>query len=214
MSQSETKVVADSSNQRRVFVADLGGTHLRSAIVDEAGKIYFRFKQHTPVATSAADIVEALVAAARECDRQNTAAGYSIDAISVVAPGTVNVAAGSIVKAPNLPFLSGFNLAEAVSRARKLPAILENDANAAAVGEMWLGAARGRRTIVCVTLGTGVGGGIILAGKLWHGVNDSAAEIGHMCVDPFGGGAGTCGSRGCLGVYASATGIEIGRAQR
>jgi glucokinase len=87
------------------------------------------------------------------------------------------------------------------------PAILENDANAAAIGEMWQGAGRGRRTIVCVTLGTGVGGGIILDGKLWRGVNDSAAEIGHMCVDPFGGVACMCGSRGCLEVYASATAI-------
>jgi glucokinase len=207
MSQSETKPAGDSSNRRRVFVADLGGTHLRSALVDEAGKIHFHAKQHTPAAQSGQDIVDALVAAARECDRQNTAAGYSIDAVSIVAPGTVNVAAGSIVKAPNLPFLSGFNLAEAVSRALKLPTILENDANAAAVGEMWLGAARGRRTIVCATLGTGVGGGIILDGKLWHGVNDSAAEIGHMCVDPFGGVACTCGSRGCLEVYASATAV-------
>src|SRR5213079_924493 len=94
-----------------------------------------------------------------------------------------------------------------LSRALELPAILENDANAAAVGEMWLGAARGRRTIVCVTLGTGVGGGIILEGKLWHGAHHSAAEIGHMCVDPFGGVACPCGSRGCLEVYASATAI-------
>ena len=207
MSQLENKAAGDSPNQRRVFVADLGGTHLRSAVVDQAGKIHFHAKQHTPAAKSAEDIVGALVAAARECARQNTAAGYSIDAISVVAPGTVNVAAGSIVKAPNLPFLSGFNLAEALSRALKLPAILENDANAAAVGEMWLGAARGRRTIVCVTLGTGVGGGIILDGKLWHGTHHSAAEIGHMCVDPFGGVACPCGSRGCLEVYASATAI-------
>src|SRR5205085_12472250 len=155
MSQLENKAAGDSPNQRRVFVADLGGTHLRSAVVDQAGKIHFHAKQHTPVAQSADDIVDALVAAARECDRQNTAAGYSIEAISVVAPGTVNVAAGSIVKAPNLPFLSGFNLTGALSHALKLPAILENDANAAAVGEMWLGAARGLRTVVCLTLGTG-----------------------------------------------------------
>jgi glucokinase len=72
---------------------------------------------------------------------------------------------------------------------------------------MWQGAGRGRRTIVCVTLGTGVGGGIVLDGKLWRGVNDSAAEIGHMSVDPFGGVACMCGSRGCLEVYASATAI-------
>jgi glucokinase len=88
-----------------------------------------------------------------------------------------------------------------------LPAILENDANAAAVGEMWQGAAVGCKTIICLTLGTGVGGGIILDGKLWRGVDGAAAEIGHMCVDPFGGVACTCGSRGCLEVFASATAI-------
>jgi glucokinase len=207
MSRTKTKSVEPGSDPRRIFVADLGGTHLRCGVVDHAGKIHFHAKQHRPVAESAQDIVDALVAAARACDQQNSAAGYSIDAISVVVAGTVNVAAGSIVKAPNLPFLSGFNLTGALSRALNLPAILENDANAAAVGEMWLGAARGRCTFVCVTLGTGVGGGIILDGKLWHGVNDSAAEVGHMCVDPFGGVACTCGSRGCLEVYASATAI-------
>lgn len=196
-----------STDMRRVFVADLGGTHLRTAVVDDAGKIHFHAKQNTPDAKSAQDIVDALVAAAHECDRHCSEASLSIDAISVVAPGTVNVAAGAIVKAPNLPFLSGFGLAEAVSRELNRPAILENDANAAAVGELWQGAARGRRTIVCVTLGTGVGGGIILDGELWHGAHDSAAEIGHMCVDPFGGVACACGSRGCLEVYASATAI-------
>ena len=190
-----------------VFAADLGGTHLRAAIVDEAGQIQFRLKQRTPVTTAPEEIVRALVTAARECDKQSCPAGYPIRAISVVVPGSVNVAAGSIVKAPNLPCLDGFHLTEALTKELKWPAILENDANAAAVGEMWQGAARGQRTIVCVTLGTGVGGGIILDGKLWHGVNDSAAEIGHMCVDPFGGVACSCGSRGCLEVYASATAI-------
>jgi glucokinase len=72
---------------------------------------------------------------------------------------------------------------------------------------MWQGAAVGCKTIICLTLGTGVGGGIILDGKLWRGVDGAAAEIGHMCVDPFGGVACTCGSRGCLEVFASATAI-------
>src|ERR1041385_2235755 len=207
MPRTETNSDYAGANSRRVFVADLGGTHLRSAVIDQSGKIYFRAKQHTPAAESAKDIVDALVAAACEGDRQNTAAGHSIDAISVVAPGTVNVATGSIVKAPNLPFLNGFNLTGALSRALNFPAILENDANAAAVGEMWLGAARGLSAIVCLTLGTGVGGGIILDRKLWHGAHHSAAEIGHMCIEPFGGISCTCGSHGCLEVYASATAI-------
>jgi glucokinase len=112
-----------------------------------------------------------------------------------------------VVKAPNVSCLDGFDLRTALTEASNRPTILENDANAAAVGEMWRGAARCHRAIVCVTLGTGVGGGIILDGKLWRGVDNSAAEIGHMCVDPFGGVACTCGSRGCLEVFASATAI-------
>jgi glucokinase len=190
-----------------VFAADLGGTHLRAAIVDEDGTVHFRLKQNTPPAEKPEDIVRALVLAVRECERQSAAAGEHIRVVSVVVPGSVNVEAGVVVKAPNLPCLDGFHLTAALTRELELPAILENDANAAAVGEMWQGAGRGRRTIVCVTLGTGVGGGIILDGKLWRGVNDSAGEIGHMCVDPFGGVACTCGSRGCLEVYASATAI-------
>ena len=190
-----------------VFAVDLGGTHLRAATVDEAGTIQFRLKAKTPAAETAEEIVDVIVSAARRCEQQSASANVTMRAISVVVPGSVDVAAGSIVKAPNLPCLNGFRLTEALRSELKRPAILENDANAAAVGEMWQGAARGRRTIVCVTLGTGVGGGIVLDGKLWHGVNDSAAEIGHMSVDPFGGVACKCGSRGCLEVYASATAI-------
>jgi len=190
-----------------VFAVDLGGTHLRAATVNAEGQIQFRLKQQTPAADDPQQIVDAIVDAEEKCQQQARSTGQSIGAISVVVPGSINVAAGSIVKAPNLPCLDGFRLTETLTRALQLPAILENDANAAAVGEMWQGAARGRRTIVCVTLGTGVGGGIILNGQLWHGANDSAAEIGHMCVDPFGGVACTCGSRGCLEVYASATAI-------
>jgi glucokinase len=190
-----------------VFAADLGGTNLRAATVDEDGKIHFRLKQNTPQGEMPDQIVRALVLAVRNCEEQSNANGDSIRAVSVVVPGSVNLEQGVVVKAPNLACLDGFHLTSALTDELRLPATLENDANAAAVGEMWQGAGHGRRTMVCVTLGTGVGGGIILDGKLWRGVNDSAAEIGHMCVDPFGGVACLCGSRGCLEVYASATAI-------
>ena len=189
-----------------IFAADLGGTHLRAATVDQKGNIQFRFKQNTPQAKDANAIVDAIVAAVHECQNQ-TGGGGEISAVSLVVPGTVKVEEGAVVKAPNLPCLDGFRLAAALTEQLELPAILENDANAAAVGEMWRGAAVGCKTIICVTLGTGVGGGIILDGKLWRGVDGAAAEIGHMCVDPFGGVACTCGSRGCLEVFASATAI-------
>jgi glucokinase len=193
---------ADITDRKLIFAADLGGTHLRAATVDQKGRIHSRFKQNTPQVKDASAIVDAIVSAVREFQK-----AAEISAVSLVVPGTVKVEEGSVVKAPNLPCLDGFRLAAALTEQLGLPAILENDANAAAVGEMWQGAAVGCKTIICVTLGTGVGGGIILDGKLWRGVDGSAAEIGHMCVDPFGGVACTCGSRGCLEVFASATAI-------
>ena len=193
----------DNTNSGLIFAADLGGTHLRAATVDRKGCIHSRFKQNTPQDADATAIVDAVVTAVHEF--QN--GGAEISAVSLVVPGTVKVEEGAVVKAPNLPCLDGFRLAAALSSRLGLPALLENDANAAAVGEMWRGAAGGCKTIICLTLGTGVGGGIILDGKLWRGVDGAAAEIGHMCVDPFGGVACTCGSRGCLEVFASATAI-------
>ena len=190
-----------------IFAADLGGTHLRAATIDERGKIHFRSKQNTPQGTDPNKIVSAIISAVREYQNEVGAAPNQLKGVSLVVPGTVNVKDGTVVKAPNLPCLDGFPLTSALTDELGLPAILENDANAAAVGEMWQGAARGCRTIICVTLGTGVGGGIILEGELWRGVDGAAAEIGHMCVDPFGGVACTCGSRGCLEVFASATAI-------
>jgi glucokinase len=192
---------ADRTDEKRIFAADLGGTHLRAATVDRKGKIQSRFKQKTPQDRDPNAIVSAIVKAVNECGTGD------ISAVSLVVPGTVNVEEGAVVKAPNLPCLDGFRLACALSSRLDLPVTLENDANAAAVGEMWQGAGVGCKTIICITLGTGVGGGIILDGKLWRGVDGAAAEIGHMCVDPFGGVACTCGSRGCLEVFASATAI-------
>ena len=196
-----------NSARRYVLAFDLGGTHLRAAVVDQDGNIRFRIKHQTPAAAGPEPILRALVTAARECGQSVLAPRATINAISVVVPGSVNIAAGSVVEAPNLSGLNGFNLSAALTSELGLPAVLENDANAAAVGEMWLGAARGRRTIVCITLGTGVGGGIVLEGKLWHGVDGSAGEIGHMCVEPFSDLKCNCGSRGCLELYASATAV-------
>ena len=196
-------------NEANTFVlaVDLGGTNLRGAVVDETGQTHFRFKQRTPVSNDPQPIVHALAAAARECDQQLGRSKTTFSAICIAVPGSVNVAEGSIGQAPNIPCLDGFHLGQAVSDQLSRPVILENDANAAAVGEMWRGAARDRRTIVCVTLGTGVGGGIVLEGKVWRGVNGSAAEIGHMCVDPFSDAVCGCGGRGCLEAFSSATAV-------
>jgi glucokinase len=194
------------SKSELIVAVDLGGTHLRGAVVGCDGTIHYRFKRPTPHAEKPDGIVHAIVEAAHEGELHTVEIGQ-ISGISVAVPGTVNFDEGLVVKAPNVPSLDGFRLAAALEGELKWPAILENDANAAAIGEMWQGAGRGCSTIVCVTLGTGVGGGIILDGQLWRGVDGSAAEIGHLSIVPFGGAPCACGSRGCLEVYASATAV-------
>ncbi|HYX41906.1 MAG TPA: ROK family protein, partial [Pyrinomonadaceae bacterium] len=198
---------SNSLNNELVIAADLGGTNLRAATIDRAGQIHERTKHHTPKAEKPDEIVRAIVGAARECESRSVEQGARIRAVSVVVPGTVQVENGVVTKAPNVPSLNGFRLAAALESELQWPAILENDANAAAVGEMWKGAGRGRKDIIMITLGTGVGGGIILDGKLLRGIDGSAGEVGHIGVEPFDGAPCTCGSRGCLEVYASATAI-------
>ncbi len=186
-----------------VFAVDLGGTHLRVALVDETGTILKQTKQETPKSDSAEGVVAALVAAARNWHSYREA----VVAASIMVPGAVDSDKSVVLQAPNLPSLVNFALKAELEQRLGWPVFLENDANAAAVGEMWLGAARGCCDVISVTLGTGVGGGVILDGKLWRGSHGSAGEIGHTTVDPFSGLKCKCGNTGCLEMFASATAI-------
>ncbi|MEO8435218.1 MAG: ROK family protein [Pyrinomonadaceae bacterium] len=192
---------------RLVCAFDLGGTNLRAAIIDDTGTIHSRVQHDTPrTAKSPDEIVRALVAAARECESRLS--DYSaIQAASVVVPGIVDSSNKVVIQVPAIPCLDNFRLKDVLAKELGWPVVLENDANAAALGEMWLGAGRGYRTIICITLGTGVGGGIILDGKLWRGADGTAGEVGHTSVDPLGGVRCKCGSTGCLEMFASATAI-------
>jgi len=186
-----------------VFAVDLGGTHLRVALVDDTGRILKQIKQETPKGDAAECVIAALVDAARNWDSYKEA----VVAASIMVPGAVDRDKAVVLQAPNLPSLINFALKAELQKRLGWPVFLENDANAAAVGEMWLGAARGCRDVVSVTLGTGVGGGVILDGKLWRGSHGSAGEIGHTTVDPFSGLKCKCGNTGCLELFASATAI-------
>ncbi len=186
-----------------VFAVDLGGTHLRVALVDDNGRIHKQTKQETPKGDSAEGVVAALVEAAQNWDSYKQA----VVAASIMVPGAVDCDKAVVLQAPNLPSLVNYALKAELEKRLGWPVFLENDANAAAVGEMWLGAARGCRDVVSVTLGTGVGGGVILDGKLWRGSHGSAGEIGHTTVDPFSGLKCKCGNTGCLELFASATAI-------
>ena len=191
------------SSDSLIFAVDLGGTHLRVALVDDTGRILKQLKQETPKGDSAGCIVNALANAAEQWSDENE----RVVATSIMVPGAVDSDKAVVLQAPNLPSLVNFKLKAALEQRLGWPVFLENDANAAAVGEMWLGAARGCRDVMSVTLGTGVGGGVILDGELWRGSHGSAGEIGHTTVDPFSGLKCKCGNTGCLELFASATAI-------
>jgi glucokinase len=186
-----------------VFAVDLGGTHLRVALVDDTGSILTQTKQETPKGDTGECVVAALVDAARNWESHKQA----VVAASIMVPGAVDSDNAVVLQSPNLPSLVNYALKAELEKRLGWPVFLENDANAAAVGEMWVGAARGCRDVVSVTLGTGVGGGVILDGKLWRGSHGSGGEIGHTTVDPFSGLKCKCGNTGCLELFASATAI-------
>lgn len=173
------------------------------ALVDENGNIHKQTKQETPKEDSAERIVAALIDTAHDWESYRQA----VVAASIMVPGAVDSDKAVVLQAPNLPSLVNFKLKAELEQKLGWRVFLENDANAAAVGEMWLGAARGCQDVVCVTLGTGVGGGVLLDGKLWRGSHGSAGEIGHTTVDPFSGLKCKCGNTGCLELFASATAI-------
>lgn len=176
------------------------------AAVSAGGEIVARSKRETPRSDNPSDIVKAIVESAKDCHGPGQPE-FNIEAIGIAIPAmSIDGAGGIVNKAANLPSLDGFALAPAVAEELGVPAALENDANAAAIGENWTGASRGIQNSICVTLGTGVGGGIILNGQTLRGPDWSAAEIGHICVERFGPPCG-CGSNGCVEQYSSATAI-------
>ncbi len=187
------------------LAADLGGTNLRMAAIEINGNVCHRLKIETPKAERAEEIVRVIVESAQTC-RDAVKEKGKISGFGLAVAGTVNPLNGVISNAPNVPCLEGFPLPDILSRELDLPVILENDANAAAVGENWLGASKDFQNSICVTLGTGVGGGIIIDGKVLRGADGTAAEIGHICVEPFGAPCG-CGSLGCVEQYSSAQAI-------
>ena len=196
--------IAEPAGKGLVFAVDLGGTHLRIGLVDDAGKIHNQLKRQTPKDESPYALVEALADVADGWLRDDRG---PIVAASVMVPGAVDSSQAVVLSAPNLPSIINFGLKAVLQERLGWPVVLENDANAAAIGEIWLGAARGCRDVVSVTLGTGVGGGVVLGGKLWRGAHGSAGEIGHATVDPFSGLQCKCGNTGCLELFASATAI-------
>lgn len=188
-----------------VIAADLGGTNVRLAAINSEGKILGRSRGQTPRSSDSTAIVVAISKMADEL-RQTLSGELRASVFAAAVPGVIDSANGLIVHSPNLPELDGADFSSKLSELLGLPVVLENDANAAAIGENWLGASRGLGNSICITLGTGVGGGIILDGSIFRGADGNAGEVGHICVVPDGPPCG-CGGRGCLEQYSSASAI-------
>ena len=132
--------------------------------------------------------------------------GAALQGIGIGVPGIIDMKTGMLRESPNLPGWAESPVQAQIEGLLGTRVILENDANVAALGEKWLGAARDVDDMAMLTLGTGVGGGIVLQGRIWHGMTGMAGEFGHMTVEPEGPPCG-CGNRGCVEQYASATAV-------
>ena len=186
-----------------VLAADLGGTNLRTAVVSGKGSILYQRETSTPRSANAVDLITVIADEARSCIASTAS---SPKAFCLAAAALVDSTGQHVLSSPNLPQLNGIRLADEISKHLDITVLLENDATAAAIGEHWLGASANAQHSICVTLGTGVGGGLILNGKPFRGASGTAGEIGHICVEPDGLDCG-CGSHGCLEQYSSATAV-------
>jgi glucokinase len=185
---------------------DLGGTNLRIAAVDSNGAILERITTSTPVARGRDQVIDEMCAAIQELVSRQRSAG-ELAGIGIGVPGIIEMQTGMLRESPNLPGWHNYPVRDEIQRRLKTTVILENDANAAALGEKWLGAAAGVDDMCMFTLGTGVGGGLVLGGQIWHGMTGMAGELGHINVEPEGHPC-KCGSQGCLEQYASATAVK------
>ncbi|MBN1943867.1 MAG: ROK family glucokinase [Phycisphaerae bacterium] len=183
---------------------DLGGTFVKFGLVGEdrrpAGEV---FSLPTPAKANPDDVVAVMARGVEQTIEKYSLRREDILGVGIGAPGPLSVKRGILLQLPNMQTMRNFPLRDRVAEAIGLPATLENDANAAAYAEYLCGAGEGAHDLVMFTLGTGVGGGIVLEGKVLHGANEMGGEVGHIIVQP-GGRPCPCGQNGCLEQYGSA----------
>ena len=184
---------------------DLGGTNLRAASIDSSGKMLEKIAGRTDVSEGRDEVIEDMVDSINKL-KVGAAAGLRLTGVGIGVPGFIEMRKGLIVGSNNLPGFDNFPVRDEIEKRLGATVILENDANAAALGESWLGAGKEYDDLVLLTLGTGIGGGIISDGKVLHGHVGMAGELGHLTVIPNGNPCG-CGNNGCVEKHASATAI-------
>ncbi|XZF78050.1 ROK family glucokinase [Bacillus sp. AL-1R] len=191
---------------KMIVGVDLGGTSIKLALLTNNGEFIDKWEVPTDKSDSGKHIPKTITIAIEEKLKQMGKTKEDIAGIGIGAPGSVRLEDGLIFAAVNLGWVN-FPLKEILEKESGIPVIVDNDANIAAVGEMWKGAGNGAKDVVMVTLGTGVGGGVIVNGDVAHGISGSAGEIGHITVQLENGVLCNCGKTGCLETISSATGI-------
>lgn len=195
-----------TSNQPEYYIGiDLGGTNIVAAVVDEYGVIYGRAKRKTNAPRSYQEIFDDMAACAKEAAEESGIAFKDIKSVGIGCPGAINKETGNIEFSNNLHFYD-VPIVSYMENLLGKKVYVENDANAAAWGEFLVGSGKGTDSMVMITLGTGVGGGVVENGRLLTGAYGKGAELGHMVIS-YGGAKCTCGRRGCFEAYASATAL-------
>jgi glucokinase len=195
---------------RFVLGIDIGGTNLVVGSVAEDGTVLRALGSEPTLAEAGqSDVLDRLIALAKRTIEQTKreVPGATIVGVGVGAPGPLDTKSGIVLLTPNLGWVN-LPLRQIIHDRLGLKAALDNDANCAVLGEWWMGAARGTRNAIGITIGTGIGGGIIIDGKLFHGASDCAGEIGHTTIDTEGRRC-KCGNYGCLEAYASGPNIAL-----
>jgi glucokinase len=190
----------------KVLGIDLGGTSVKLAILSEEGEVLQKWSILTDNSNHGVKIMPDIIESIKHHLNLYRLTSEDFLGIGMGAPGAVDRSKGTVTGAFNLNWTTSQPVKETMEQETGIPFYLDNDANVAALGEKWRGAGGNRDDVVFITLGTGVGGGIIADGNLIHGTAGSGGEIGHMTVDPEGFEC-TCGKRGCLETVASATGV-------
>jgi glucokinase len=185
---------------------DVGGTNIAAALVRESGEVVARGKRRTPQEGTPGQSLEQILGAIDDVLGEAKVAADGLTGIGLGIAGPVEPETGRVVKTPNMN-LGGLQVVAPVEERFGVPAALGNDVNVGTLGEWWLGAARGARSAFGIFVGTGIGGGLIIDGKLVTGARNAAAEVGHMVMELDGPLCG-CGNRGCFEAMASRTAIE------
>jgi glucokinase len=196
----------DSVTNSRLFLGlDLGGTNVKAGVVDDSGHVTGKAQAPTEVGNGPDHGVRQIVAAGRAALVAADVDASAIVAVGLATPGTMDIPSGMLLEPPNLPGWENFPIRSRVAAEIQLPTILQNDANAAAYGEYWAGSAKDARSLVFYTLGTGLGGGIIIDDQIIEGEHSHGSECGHVILEMDNGRLCASGQYGTAEAYIGAT---------